>query len=188
MKREQNKVKALEDNAQQQRHNLRFVVVNILPTMAGKKEKRIFAQSFKSSFQLAELAPHSSERAIHDLQQFPIYENTNVKFCIWSRLWLLNRSVCLDLLDALDKQKHSFGYLAPRYSTWFELNLIFCRVPITAQLGIRGCATSRENRTETESSPPLLSVYGLLLFQNIQGVGRKTQFLVVKISAWIEEL
>ena len=81
MKHEQNKVKALEDNAQQQRHNLRFVVVNILPTMAGKKEKRIFAQSFKSSFQLAELAPHSSERAIHDLQQFPLYENTNVKFC-----------------------------------------------------------------------------------------------------------
>ena len=107
---------------------------------------------------------------------------------VWSRLWLLNRSVCLDLLDALDKQKHSFGYLAPRYSTWFELNLIFCRVPVTAQLGIRGCATSRENRRETESSPPLLSVYGLLLFQNIQGVGRKTQFLVVKLSAWIEEL
>lgn len=46
-----------------------------------KKKKRIFAQSFKSSIQLAELAPHSSERAIHDLQQLSLYENTSVKFC-----------------------------------------------------------------------------------------------------------
>lgn len=123
------------------RHSLRSVV-NILPAMEEKerkKKKDLCTQRFKSSFKLAELPPppipQKEQTMTSDSFLF-------MKISVWSsvarsRPWLLDRSVCLALLDALDKQKHSSSYLAFRYSTWFELNLIFCRGSITAQLGVK---------------------------------------------------